>query len=204
MFCSLNDIAENNSTTRYFKGKPKFEVVGDKLVLINTPVPQNKKVSQSEKGETHHTAKGPGSFKEWTKYLIFQSHFLSDVHFRLIQSANTAVALDQLAQVQAVDLDFALTREIIRNLHNEVTRLGGQLTIVRIPVPTEFMTNERPAHIEQLRAICELLEIDYLDLAPHFKAALLRTYFRAGVHWNRYGHKLAADEIYQFLVSNGL
>jgi len=206
MFCE-NDIEDNNSTMRYDKFKPKFEIHSNKLVLTNVPVPQNQKWV-GKRNEISLI-----SFESQLKNFLLTSHFLHDVYFRLDNFIKTRAAktknherkgllknLSTNAQAQ----DITLTKEIIKVLKHETEKRGGELIIIAIPSRAEFMKGATyEPYQRNLARISESLDIPCLDLAPYFKKTFFRTYYRGDMHWNKHGHKIASDAIWNYLTTKG-
>lgn len=186
---SENDPEENNSDYEYSKPKPKFEVVDDELVLSGVPVPHSEdwRSSRADREERKN-------FKEYAAYLAYRSHFLHDLSHRV----KGLFEEDVVASVD--DEDLELTRRILRALRDEVAARGGRLAVVAIPSKLEFMSIDGYLPYQhRLRTLCAELEIEYLDLGPALDRPWLGTYYRAGMHWNRRGHAVAAAAILEFL-----
>jgi lysophospholipase L1-like esterase len=192
---SERDHYENNSHFQYGKHKPKFEVVENKLVLRN----QDLLRSEDWRKTLQPHNNGSISLMDRFKYILFRSHFLHDISFRIYLMTKNPHINEEIKKPQ----EWELTKRIIHVLRDEVIQREGKLTIIAIPSKREFVVRHYVPYQKRLQAICEELGIDYLDLAPYFKSAFFRTYFRAGMHWNAYGHKIAADAIHDYLESNG-
>lgn len=186
---SENDPEENNSDFEYSKPKPKFEVVGDELVLTGVPVPRTEAwQAPRADGEERKT------FVEYAAYFAYRSHFLHDLSHRI----KGLFKKDVVPFGDAEDLE--LTRRILRELRDEVAGRGGRLAVVAIPSKLEFMSIDGYVPYQhRLRPLCAELDVDYLDLGPALETSWLSTYYRAGMHWNRRGHAVAASAILEFL-----
>jgi len=184
-----NDAWESNGDFRYEKHKPLFEVVDDRLVLTNVPVPKSERWTRPpSRGSSVQTLKSRLARQ------LFRSHFLNDLNFR-------RKLLTRGADAPTTHLpDLELTGRLIRELRDLVETRGGRLIVVAIPSKRQFMGDPRYVpYQDRIRVLCERLALDYLDLAPAFERAWLRTYFRRGIHWNRHGHEVAADAIYELI-----
>ncbi len=195
-----NDFYDNNQTRRYLKAKPKYALKRDQLVLTNIPVPKDKKWVTKDYLKRKRPQKN--SFKS----LILRSHFIRDLMFR-IKGVNktwqkSAINYCQQGEAQSRNVDVLTTR-IINELQNEITAKGGRLMVVAIPGKRQFMCKSDPSLFQQeIKNICSLLNIDFLDLGPSLSKTPFRKYYRYGIHWNRHAHKTAAKTIYQYLKQN--
>jgi lysophospholipase L1-like esterase len=186
---SENDPEENNSDFEYSKPKPKFEVVADELVLTGVPVPRSEswRASRDDGDDRKNVV-------EYAAYLAYRSHFLHDMSHRL----KGLFESDAVPTVDEADLE--LTRRLLSELRDEVAGRGGRLAVVAIPSKLELMSIDGYVPYQHgLRPLCAELDVDYLDLGPAFGSAWLGTYYRAGMHWNRRGHAVAARAILDFL-----
>jgi lysophospholipase L1-like esterase len=186
---SENDIGENNSDYEYSKHKPKFEIVEDELVLTGVPVPHSEGWQRSPADRDERK-----NFLEVAAYLAYRSHFLHDLSHRV------KALFGEDAELEGPAEELELTRRILRELRDEVTGRGGRLIVVAIPSKLEFLS--LAGHVPyqtRLPSVCAELEIEYLDLGPAVGRAWLNTYYRAGMHWNKRGHAVAAAAILDFL-----
>lgn len=184
-----NDLHDNDSRVRYNAQKPKFEIVGEELVLTNVPVPASDK--WADKGPA-----APPPLGDRLVALALSSHFLHDVCFRL-----SHVRRQRAGDPERHAERMPLTSRIVRQLRDEVAARGGQLLFVAIPAKRQFM--EDPGftpYQRKLRKLCGRLGIPYLDLAPAFEASVRRTYFRIGDHWNGHGNEVAARALLERLL----
>jgi lysophospholipase L1-like esterase len=196
---SENDFDDNNSSYRYFKHKPKYVLQDERLVLTNVPVPKDKGWQQRKSLKNQVP-----SLKIRSKYLPAKSHFIHDVGIRIKsfirknrQSANWIL---EPKEPKLGKREYELTKRLVRELRGVVSKRGGELVVVAIPSKRQFISNYSytPYQIE-VEKICKNLNIDYLDLAPYFRNALLRTYYRKGGHWNKHGNKVVAKALEEYL-----
>jgi len=187
---SDNDVDDNNSTVRYQKRKPKFELSHNQLLLTNVPVPQS---------GWEPTRRPATAGIEWIKYIVSKSHFLHDVYFRLspLFRRNQAIVRESA--------NLRLTEHIIQELKAEVLRRKGELIVIFIPSPVELtQSKDYVPYQAQIRPICRKLELPCFDLSPYLKRVFFRTYFRDGGHLNSYGHSVAAEAIHEILAGSVL
>ena len=209
MFCE-NDIEENNSfefdgRNPYQKPKPKFEIVGNKIVLTGVPVPETSAWKETDNPEPQMS-----EWKEDLKKVLFKSYFLHDMYTRLKNGyaglfANRRNGVENLNTQHdpGEERDLELTSRIIEELDKAVERKGAELVIVFIPSKTEIEhLNDSTPYQEKIMPICKKLGISCFDIASDFKSAWWRTYYRKGMHWNAYGHKVAAEAILNLLESS--
>jgi lysophospholipase L1-like esterase len=196
---SENDFLDNNSKSRYSKEKPKYELVDDSLVLTNVPVANDKNWKTRNNAE-----KEQPSFNEKLKWLIFRSHFIHDISFRaknIKKFKETAVLDNKQTPKIAEDDAYVLTKHIIAELKKETEGRNARLIVVATPSKRQFIY--KTIHVPyQLRIekICRDLKIDYLDLSPYFENRYQQLYFRYGMHINKYGNKIIAAAIYDYLI----
>lgn len=205
MFCE-NDVEDNNAISRYCKLKPKYQLVEDRLVLMGIPVPKDNRWEQppsledaSKLQEIFFSRKT--IIIEYLKQILFSSHFLHDVYFRcrlLICNNNNSVHIGKNNEP-----DLTLTVRILEELKKEVERRNAKLVVGLIPSKREIeKLDTSPPYQVGIAGLCQQLDIEYLDLAPHFKNTWLRTYYRQGMHWNAHGHKIAAKALSDFITKN--
>ncbi|MBN1913928.1 MAG: SGNH/GDSL hydrolase family protein, partial [Candidatus Omnitrophica bacterium] len=191
---SENDFGDNNSIFRYGKPKPKYEFYNNKLVLTNIPVP---KAKEWEKGDSADSKKP--SLSDRVKWLILQSHFVHDISFRIINSKFFKTGRIMRKNTQEGDGGVFITKQILKELRDDAIERNGKLLVIAIPSKEQILQKGHGGHAPyqlKLEEICKSLDIDYMDLAPDFKKAFFRTYYRLGMHWNNYGNRVAANAIY--------
>jgi GDSL-like Lipase/Acylhydrolase family len=187
MFCE-NDFRDNASELRYNAYKPRAQVQGEALVWTNVPVPVTDK--WTDKG----TPVSP-SLSQRLLATALSSHLLHDVYFRLLQERRLR-AQDPERNAELMPL----TSRLLEQLRDDVTARGGELLLVTIPSKRQFRNDPTfTPYQPSIEAACGRLGISYLDLAPGFEKAVLRTYFRIGDHWNEGGNQIAAREILEHL-----
>jgi hypothetical protein len=94
-----------------------------------------------------------------------------------------------------------LTGDILQELKKNVSARNAELTVFFIPSKreVEHLDTSSP-YQKELVILCNRLGIRNFDLAPEFKQAWLRCYYRQGMHWNRHGNRIAAQAIYKRLA----
>lgn len=191
---SENDVEDNNSSVRYDKPKPQYQLVENKLVLTGVPVPKTEEWEHSRR-----LARGPDSWRTKLNNLPFRSHFFHDIHFRykLLWSTNRSNTIRKDSKAT----DLTLTFQILEELKAEVTRSGAKLVVFFIPSKREIerLDESLPYQIE-IAALCQKRGIESFDLAANFKKVWYRTYYRLGSHWNSRGHRLAGEALYEYLT----
>ena len=96
-----------------------------------------------------------------------------------------------------------MTKRIIQELRDEVNRRGGRFLVIGIPAKEQFVLEEYVPYQKLVGTICNQLEIEYVDLFPYFEASVFRPFFRHGIHWNSYGHRVATEAINEYLANAG-
>jgi len=189
-----NDVEDNNSSFRYGKPKPQYQLVEDKLVLTGEPVPRNEAWLHPRPA-----AMVVDSWRTKLKNVLFRSHVLHEIYFRyrLLRSSHKSNTIWK----DGKEADLTLTARILEELKKEVEKKGAKLVVFLIPSKGEIerLDDSLPYQIE-IADLCQKLGIDYFDLASDFKTTWYRTYYRYGGHWNSRGHRLAAEAIYTYLT----
>ena len=194
---SENDVRDNNSAFNYDKHKPKYLVHNDKLILTGVPVPKDESWMRASDEEGT-----PDSGRMTLTDLLYSSHFINNMRIRYkLFREHKRPDFTQENFIQGISApDHRLTSRILEELGREVLLRGGRLIVVFIPSKREI--DELDASVPYQTAmtgVCETLNIECVDLAPHLKKALFRTYYRQGMHWNAHGHKVAAEALYDYL-----
>jgi len=195
---SDNDVSDNNAEVRYRKPKPKFQIVNNQLVLTGVPVP-------TSEAWTSPPDMRPDTWKMKFGRLLFHSHFLHDVNFRidlLLKSREKKTASE--AKTNPVSegrrSDLTLTSRILEELRDNVERSDSRLLVVFIPAKNQIAgLDDSMPYQDEIADLCRKLGIEHLDLAPMFKSTWLRTYYRVGSHWNSRGHEIAATALVEYL-----
>jgi hypothetical protein len=216
MFCE-NDVESNNINYDDKKYKPKFEVIDDKLVLTGVPVP---KVPEWDNAGKVKAVPPKYTLRERAKKLLLKSYFLHYLYFVYkLHFSQNIFSIDYIrAKLHKMSTphenvidennagaspDLTLTSKILEEMRNKVSRRGARFIIFFIPskIEIEHLSNA-PLYQEEIEGICRQLDITCVDLAPFFKASWRRTYFHDGMHWNKYGNKLAAGAIYNYIAGH--
>lgn len=199
-----NDVEDNNSSVRYEKAKPKFEIQGDQLALTNVPVPRIEQWDQQP-------ARPPYRKLFLVRDVLLRSHFLHDIYWRWNDyqmrrwiSTRPSEIVGAGSDPANRDLfDFTLTARLLRELRDEVEKRGAKLVVVYIPVTPAFKDFAAPCE-NDLAKTCKGLNVGYLDLTPALDRAFFRVFFKGDIHFTPYGHRKAAEAIYAYLAEQGL
>ena len=192
-----NDVDNNNSELQYGKPKPKFEIVRKKLVLTGVPV-----VKSPKWNETHKPYVLNDTWKEIIKECLFKSQFLHAIYicYRDFKARNNNHNNSELLQETLQDL--TLTSGILKELKITVESRGAKLIIFFIPSVNEIENlSNSPPYQRKIAELCKKLSITCFDLAPALKETWRTPYYHYNGHWNAYGHKVAAEAIYNLLIS---
>lgn len=195
---SENDVNDNNSTFRYDKWKPKYQLVDNELVLTGIPVPKLKAWADSK-----NVIRKANSWKTKLEKTLFWSHFLRDMAFRCNYLHNNLFQSPKKYKILRADTkksDLTLTSAILLELKKEVERRRAKLVVTFIPSKREIeQLDEFPPYQLEIASLCQKLGIEYFDLAQYFKKSWFRTYYRRDMHWNSRGHQVAAEALYDYL-----
>ncbi len=184
---SENDVKDNNSSFRYDKSKPFYNLIDNELVLSGIPVPKHQKWSDSDRMK----------FKDESRYLLLYSHFFHDVMYRyplLRFSFNS----NRIWQEPADMFGLELTGRILLDLKHTVEEKNAELLICFIPSKNEI-ENDSFSYQTKIASLCNKMKIKHFNLAPYFSSIWRRTYYRHGGHWNSHGHMVAANAIFNYL-----
>lgn len=188
---SENDVDDNNASMRSRKRKPKFELVGEDLVLTGTPIAKAEAWAPASLADPQ-----PESRREGLQHWLLQSHALHDAWFRyeMQRDARTRAPRKAGKRAERERPELALTNRILGALAEEVAASGAELVVFFIPSRREFTRagTARP-YQREIAAACRELGIATVDLAPAFGRSGYRTYYRGGGHWTARGHQVAAD-----------
>lgn len=193
---SENDVSDNNSTIRYHKPKPQFEIIDNRLSLTGVPVPEI----------TEWVTKNQRQFKgtiwiENLKIILFKSHFIHDLYARYRLFMFNKKMNWKLYAVPKEDL--TVTEQILEKLNKNVEERGAKLILFIIPSKIEIENlSESSPYQEGIIKICRELGIKYLDLAGPLSNLRKRAYFRIGRHMNANGHEVVAHSIYRKLTGD--
>lgn len=203
---SENDIDDNYMPMRYRKFKPRFKLQEGHLIITNVPIPrlQQWDVYRTRKPLNKTKLKFADRIKE---YIFHYSHFIHDASFRIDNYSHPDKYNDEDTKgaQESAQMKFykvLLTQKIIETLNEEVNKNGGELLVAAIPSKKQFIKNlnYEPYQLP-IQAACRELNVGYLDLAPYFQKAKLRAYNRIDGHWTKYGHRIAAEAIFNYLSS---
>jgi lysophospholipase L1-like esterase len=195
-----NDVADNHFARRYGRRKPKFEIVDDRLVLTGVPVPEDKAWASPPRFSA------PAAWKRTSANLLFRSHLLHDVYFRvrLLSQRMRGTVPGEIRRAPGgggMAPDLVPTSRILEELRDAVERTESTLLVVFVPSKREVeeIGEYLPYQLE-IAAVCRRLGVEHFDLAPAFKRTWRRTYYRRGMHWNARGHEVAARALLPYLV----
>ena len=194
---SENNVQNNNSAVSDDKPKPQYRIHNDELVLTGVPVPRVKAWKRPSNDEV-----APEFPNFVLKDLFYRSHLINNmrIRYKLFRESMRTERKQNNNSQQGSGHDYRLTERILEELRNEVMQRGSRLVVVFIPSKREIdeLDNSVP-YQKPLMDLCEKLGIDNFDLAPNFRKAFLRTYYRQGMHWNARGHKVAAEAMDSYL-----
>ena len=192
---SENDVADNNSSFRYGKPKPRFQVVHDSLVLTGVPVPYD--ASWSDTTQVAPTERG---WKAAFRRVLFTSHFVHDAYYRIRSLLGRQAVPPEAVEDAKLASDLSVTSLLLGELKREVESRDGKLVVVFIPSKAEIeRLSDAPPYQRAITDLCTRQGIDSFDLAPSFESTWRRLYFRLGMHLNARGHRLAAEALDEYL-----
>lgn len=213
---STQDVRRDGVSFECGMPKPKFEIVRNKLVLTGVPVPRSSKWQRRDMIDPENIMKVPNQQLTKTqirnnsiKTLLFHSYFLHALYdqyayFRYFWQEHSEVDPKPTKPYVQTEEDLTITSKILEELKKTVETREAKLVIFFIPaqVNVENLSDSEP-YQEKIKPICLKLGITCIDLLPDFKKSGRRTYRNSkSGHWNAYGHKVAAETIYNFLIND--
>jgi len=186
-----NDVDDNNAARRYFKNKPKFDMLYGQLVLTGVPVVREDAWDVARRSEDS-TETQPSSIRD----VAFRSHLLHDMYYRLRGLWGSGEAPSPADEAP----DLQLTSALLKEINREVQSRGAELLVVFVPSKADIceLTDAMP-YQRAIARLCREHGIGFFDLAPAFHDTWLRTYYRLDMHWNPRGHRVAAAAIAEHL-----
>jgi hypothetical protein len=209
---SKEDVKRVSANTECDMMKPKFDVVGNKLVLTGVPVPMTSRWLNEKKEPAQLTRMQV--WRKRIKIFLFHSYFLhalydrireQSMYFRNLFHKNPKVVNDDDGDSYVIrDEDLTLTSKIFEELNKTVEARGAKLVIVFVPTraDVENLSGSEP-YQDKIKPICAKLGIACIDPLPDFRKSrgLTHRHLKGG-HWTPFGHKVAAESIYKFLINN--
>jgi hypothetical protein len=174
-----NDVKNNKSIEQYMHNKPRFELINDKPVLTNYPVPR------------------PYVRQRFAKYIVTETYFLAKVYHLSNMIENQLRAKKASANNHDLPSDKALTQVLLRSLNQLVEQNGAQLVVVSIPMQGKGLKN-------LLSTTFQAEGVPYLALDEALSNSPERLTFEHDEHWNARGHQVAAAAIEEFLINGGI
>lgn len=174
------------------------------------PVPKIQKWDNGKK--TAQVKDGWRKLKDDIKQFLFKSHFLHAMYRRWLYfkfeylapdnpEKNSIVLSPGLNETEYQEA-LALTSRIILELKKKVEERSGKLIIVFAPSGMEATFSDGSVNYQdRIKVDFEGMGITCLDLQPYIQNTWRRVYYRQDGHWNPYGHRIAADSIYNFLIN---
>ncbi len=194
-----NDVVENISRKEH---RPLFELVDDRLVPQNLPLPPRLQNPIETFLDNHSRA------------LLFFSYQFSVLQRNIkdrFQGETTRPA-------SMHDLDYTtlagyrVTARLLTEMQTLSVQHGAQFFVVYVPTPSEM--SSQPASDPYVRAVREMIadvcrraNIPLIDLAPRFHEETMRgarLIFAHDGHWNSAGHQLAAEILLDSPLFDGL
>ncbi len=195
------DIQENNSSFCHRRQKPLFEIVKDKLIMTNVPVPY-----QEEWNSGDQTDIPDYSINDKVLNFFYRSHFVHDITSKFKKSYTyVKMKTTEPKNKNASDKSghgsrgsMVLTERILQELRDEVAKRNAALVVMAIPPPPAKVGGQR--YQLELEKICKNIDVEYFDLTPFLRKTFFRTYHRIWHHLNPYGHKVVSEAMKEYFV----
>ena len=187
----------DNISTRVRSGylKPRFELTGGKLSLLNVPVSQGSIVDRVQRRLRSH------------------SHLYTFLTAGSRASANrgegpaASLAADIYPSAAQLDTALSVTRELLRRLASDVREHGSRLVVIFLPYQMDF-SGEADYKVQSDRMVRILgetgLQEGFLtwDLRPHLNPAA--NLYLDTMHFNTEGHRQVAAALRNLSVDQGV
>ena len=102
-------------------------------------------------------------------------------------------------------------REHLRAMRNEMTEIGGRITVVMFPVGSQYRADLLEANRDYMlkpqrlmKAICEDLNVPLLDMYPVLAKHGGKELLPDNIHLNAKGHEIAVEVLLEHLTAGGL
>ena len=182
-----NDFANNAAQAQYWYNKPKFDILQNgELHVTNVPVPHantRQLVKQWIVGRTY-------------LYGYFYRNLITPIEFKWT-AYNIKRKTEQGLRLKPKVSAQELTVSILLGMQQLASDNGIEFVLVSVPATgryTKLLSDFSREH-----------SINYLALDDDFSAADKSEYRIPGdLHWNAFGHKLAASSIEAYLASAGI
>lgn len=197
-FDIYTDACDVSNTVRYrYYSKPKFNLVGDELILTNVPVPLSPNLYQ----KVNRLLSGLRSYV-FIRDCILSIDFIREVLSGAVQyQSNTKC---EGSNQKSEDVMHLITK-IISEVNNFIKSNNGKLVVVIIPNKGQVYEEGSTFQNDFLKEFGNKQNIKIIDLSPEFKESTKKgndLYFKKDLHLNKNGHKLAAEIIYKELIND--
>lgn len=198
-----NDVVEGNNA-RIIDGiqpKPFFVEEGDRLVLKNTPVPCDRAywIRKTMLAQSYGVPGGDRDSRWSWRYsgeeFFTKSHFYNWLMFRLSHPVwSRSEPSETRSDRRELEKGMRLTKRLLKEIDRLCTQNGARLIIADIP----------SIYSPPLQDFCREEKIRYVDLDPPLRWRMRPIAHRRVGHWNRYGHRIVAEAIIDYLSKNGM
>ncbi len=216
----LNDVRENSFVfEKRYKGElsePYFVLENNQLKLMNYPSIRRFERLRNFAVENIHS-------------LFYLWRFLQFKHLKE-NAVNTIEGMPLQFEIFLPEYDnewkeaWQVSDTLIMQLKREVESAGARFMVVMITQSVQLYPQHREVFFKEfpdmrnkqwdwqkpnrmISDFCQLHRIQFLDLLPGFKqyaATHGQPLHYPGGHWNKTGHKLAGNELYEFIRDNSL
>jgi len=169
-----NDVNNNSSKIQYQYEKPFFILEENSIKLTNVPVPELGFWSKANiyiMNRTYFIKKVISSFK----YFVLNPLGLSNP-----QKSSYEEALD-------------ITKSLLLKVDGYTSSNKIDLIVVFLPGPLKREPLNKV--LDELKDFAEYSEINHLSLKETFEDKQKEAYFENNLHWNEYGHEIAAKQL---------
>lgn len=199
-FDVFTDACDVYNPVRYrYYSKPKFDLLDGKLVLTNVPVPISPKFYQ----------KINRIFSGLRSYIFIRDRILSVTFIRqklaeTLQYSNHSKCDDSVRESEDIR---NLVSKLISEADGFMKSNNGELAVVIMPSRWQIYEGASTFQNDFLREFGQEQNIKTIDLLTGFKESAERgadLYYKKDAHWNKEGHELAAELIYEGLINENL
>lgn len=196
-----NDVVEGNNAKVIdgIQPKPFFVDEGGKLVLKNVPVPDNRGywIKKAMLAQSYGVPGGDRdsrwSWRYWREEYFTKSHFYNWLMFRLAHPVwSRSEPSEAKSDRREMEQRMRLTKRLLKEIDSLCTQNGARLIIADIP----------SIYSPLLQDFCREEKIRYVDLDPPLRRRIRPIAHRKVGHWNRYGHRIVAEAMIDYLRKN--
>ena len=194
---------EPGTGTVWYRPKPYFTLEGDRLVLHNQPVP-NERISEKEAlKRTAQAMEGRSS----VRLLTLRASVMPQWMRRISALQRISLALGQ--PYRGYDSEKSAAWQLMRAIIERFTSQVSKKIVLVIPLPNRyhFAGNLAPTYVTRFKTLQDSVQSRFVpDVLPYFKRLShedrKKCYFAADWHYTPLGHRVVAECISDALATH--